>query len=54
MLGENDPTYYAKRERQARDLAAAARDPQIRAVHLDMAERYAKLREGGEPARFTR
>lgn len=45
MSAENDRTYYVKRERQARELAAAAQDPHIRAVHLNMAERYAKLLE---------
>ncbi len=35
--------YYAKREQQERELAASATDSSIVAIHLDMAERYAKL-----------
>ena len=45
MSDENDPEYHALRERQARALAAAAVEPQVRKVHLDMAERYARLLE---------
>lgn len=45
MSDENNPDYYANRERHARELAALAKEPQIKAIHLDMAERYAKLRD---------
>ena len=45
MTDENDPEYYATRERQSRELAESAIEPQIKAIHLQMAERYAKLRE---------
>ena len=45
VSNRNDPEYYAARERHARELAASAKEPQIKAIHLDMAERYAKLRE---------
>lgn len=43
MPEENTPEYHAKREEQERGLAAAATDPAIRAIHLNMAERYAAL-----------
>lgn len=43
MLDTNDLDYYRKRERTAREHAAAATDPAIRSVHLEMAERYAGL-----------
>lgn len=46
MSAENDRAHYTKRERQARELAAAAQEPHIRAVHLYMAERYARLLKG--------
>ena len=42
--------YYRKRERQERDAAAEAPDDQIRAVHLDMAKRYAKMAKKLEAA----
>ena len=51
MSNENDTEYYVTRERQARDLAASSSDPQIQRSHLDMAERYAKLREELEAPR---
>lgn len=50
MTDQNDPEYYAARERQARELAAAATDPQIKRIHLDMAERYAKMKTGAAQA----
>lgn len=54
MSAENDRAHYVKRERQARELAAAAQDPHIRAVHLDMAAHYTKLLEDGKFARSAR
>ena len=39
---KDDLEHYAARERQARELAEAATDPRIKAIHLDMAERYVK------------
>lgn len=41
-----DPTetrYYQRRESQARSLSEAASDPNIRAIHREMADRYAQL-----------
>ena len=35
--------YYEGRAAKARDLAAAAVDPKISAIHLEMAERYDSL-----------
>lgn len=43
MSDDNDPDYYQLRERQARELAAAATDPHVRQVHSEMADRYAEL-----------
>lgn len=37
----NDHAYYLRRERECRERAAEAIDPQIRALHLDFAGRYA-------------
>ena len=51
MPGDDDHNYYATRERHARALAASAEKPEIRAIHLDMAERYAKLKDTGGTAR---
>ena len=36
-------TYYAGRERRERAAAAVASSDFVRGVHLDLAERYAKL-----------
>ena len=44
MSDKNDPEYYATRKHQERDLAASANDLSIKAINLDMAERYAKLK----------
>ena len=36
----NDIAYYVEREKQERDLAARAKDPEIAKIHLDMARQY--------------
>jgi hypothetical protein len=41
----NDPTFYAAREAQERQLAADAKDPAIAAIHLALADRYAQLQD---------
>jgi hypothetical protein len=43
--------YYAERARQAHGLAERAQLPEVRDIHLVMAERYARLSERAEPAR---
>lgn len=43
MSSRNDADYYERRERRERLLAAAAVSPEIRAVHLDMADNYAHV-----------
>ncbi|MBA2935228.1 hypothetical protein HZF05_14160 [Sphingomonas sp. CGMCC 1.13654] len=40
-----DAAYYREREQQARRLADAASVPSIRAIHLQMADRYSQLVE---------
>ncbi|MET3762082.1 hypothetical protein [Sphingomonas sp. UYEF23] len=45
MPDENTVEYYAKREAQERELAEAATDPAIQAIHLDLAKRYANLQD---------
>ncbi len=49
----DDPTaeYHAKRERQERELAAAAIDPAVRGIHLALADRYARLVNEADPVR---
>jgi|tagenome__1003787_1003787.scaffolds.fasta_scaffold20471325_1 hypothetical protein len=37
--------YYAQRERAERTLAESTDNPRVRAIHLELAERYAKLRQ---------
>lgn len=37
---ENGRQYYERRARQQLDLAAAATDPAVKAIHLDLASRY--------------
>jgi hypothetical protein len=41
----DDGRYYARRAEDELRLAAGARDRAVKAVHLDMASRYATLRE---------
>ena len=43
-----NPAYYAARAVEERRLAMAAADPNARAVHLEMAEKYAQLAADGE------
>ena len=50
MSERNSTDYYERRERKERTLAAAAADPQIAAIHLEMAERYAMLAGEGRQA----
>lgn len=42
---KDDHLYYAKRTEQELGLAAAAVNAAVKAAHLDMAARYATLRE---------
>ncbi len=51
MSERNSPNYYRTREQQSRTLAQAAVSPDIRAIHLQLAERYASLAEQGHPRR---
>ena len=39
----SDVEYYLRREQAERDLAEAASDPAIRAIHETLAEKYAEL-----------
>jgi hypothetical protein len=43
MTYANNPDYYRVREASSRRLADQALDPAIRAVHLEMAQRYAAI-----------
>ena len=45
-MSDNTQAYYEYRAAQARILAAAATNPKISAIHLEMAERYELL--GGD------
>jgi hypothetical protein len=45
-----NPDYYSARAVEERRLAMAAKDPQVRAIHLQMAKKYAELALHGEPA----
>lgn len=45
MTLENDQTYYQRRAEQQLSIASAVADPSIKAIHLDLASRYATLRE---------
>ena len=38
-----DVAYYLRREQEERDLAGAATDPAIRAIHHTLAGKYAEL-----------
>lgn len=39
----SDVAYYQRREQEERDLAAAAKSPEIRAIHETLAQKYAEL-----------
>jgi hypothetical protein len=41
----DDDQHYTKRAQQELDLAASTTDPALKTHHLDMAGRYATLRE---------
>lgn len=43
MTYANTPDYYRVREASSRRLADQALDPTIRAIHLEMAQRYAAI-----------
>ncbi|MES3150921.1 hypothetical protein [Sphingomonas faeni] len=45
MTIEDNEQYCARRVGQELDLAAAATDPAVKAIHLNLAARYATLRE---------
>lgn len=40
---ESDQAYFARRAGEERETALAAADPQVRGIHLELAERYALL-----------
>lgn len=42
MRAIDDQEYFAAREREARKMAADATDPSARAVHLRLAQHYAR------------
>lgn len=50
----NSTDYYRRRERQERALAEAATNPQIAAIHLDMASRYSALVDASRGASTMR
>jgi len=43
------PNYFTARANEERRLAMASKDPYVRAVHLEMAERYMQIAEQGGP-----
>jgi hypothetical protein len=48
-MGERSATdYYARRQRQERELAEAAPSPAIRKIHTTLAQNYARLAGVGE------
>lgn len=51
MPSETDKEYYVTGARQARELTDAATDTHIKNIHLDMAERYAKMQAESESSR---
>lgn len=46
-----DDRYYVRRAQQELDLAAAAADRSVKALHLNVAVRYASMREPNSDAR---
>jgi hypothetical protein len=50
---DQNPDYYAARAVEERRLAMASNDPNVRAIHLEMADLYAERANAGrtEPVR---
>ena len=48
-MSVNKPGYYEYRSRHARQMAAAATDPKVAAIHLELAEQYDALARQGRP-----
>ena len=42
-MARNDPRYHRERERQCRELAERASDPDVRRRHVELAELHASL-----------
>lgn len=45
MPADDDEDFYARRAQEELDMASKSNDPAAKAVHLDLASRYATLRE---------
>lgn len=45
MSSLNNPEYYDRRARHARQLAERATSPDVRRIHLDLASRYSDLHQ---------
>lgn len=54
MAEQTFAAYYLQREQKERELASAATDAQIATIHIDMAERYARLAEEEAERALTR
>lgn len=51
MTDANTTTYYRRREERERGLAAAALNPDIAAIHRELADRYQQLATPAAPRR---
>ena len=49
MTEDDTAEYHAQREQQERELAAAATDPSVQAIHLELAGRHAELQNKDAP-----
>ena len=47
VMSDNTKDYYEERSRKAREMSAAAADPKIAAIHMEMAMRYDLLASDG-------
>lgn len=52
MSSEDEETYFARRVEQELELVSASADPAVKAIHLDLAARYATQHELAERARL--
>ena len=52
-MNENAMNYYRQREEQERDLADRTSQPQVRKIHLDLADRYAEMTGSAVKSRPT-
>ena len=54
LFDKRDLEYFSKRTSDSRELAAAATDPAVKAIHLELAEEYGRRAAGENPKNIYR